>query len=332
MQQTNIAQLPCNNHLPMWVGVVNNRWMLDEWCDAWHRPNAAHSCRRRRDDSDSTAMRIGHCGDRRLKAMIATRCAKRQEGVPTQICGQPGFIALLRLGLPSVTLHTCRQPCSACSGRLQQCSRLQQPRLDRPSLAGPCCSASSRPFPLQTGSPRRQKQSPRLFPTPSLPARTCLQIRAAIPLLKAKPRCAPLPPAGQGLRSLKSARSAFHTLQAIATATATAIAQTAGSVKGGPGCSGQAQAQAEATVGGQPWMRWSASPLGILMRAALVWQITNRPTLVSLLQATAYSKAFADSLATAGCGGNVAQTTTSAVDESFKTVRASGAHHAFATT
>jgi hypothetical protein len=56
----------------------------------------------------------------------------------------------------------------------------------------------------------------------------------------------------QGLRSLDTARSALLALQAIATATATAIAQTAGSVKGGPGCSGQAQAQAEATVGGQP--------------------------------------------------------------------------------
>jgi hypothetical protein len=55
MQQTNIAQLPYNTHLPMWVGAVKNERM-SEWCGALHRPNAANSCRRRRDDSGSTAM------------------------------------------------------------------------------------------------------------------------------------------------------------------------------------------------------------------------------------------------------------------------------------
>lgn len=45
-------------------------------------------------------------------------------------------------------------------------------------------------------------------------------------------------------------------LQSVATSVATAIAQTAGSVKGGPGCVGQANASASAQVGGDVLAGW----------------------------------------------------------------------------
>ena len=136
--------------------------------------------------------------------------------------------------------------------------------------------------------------------------------------------------------------------QAIAYAVARAAAFTAGSVEGGPGCKGQAQAEASAKAQSYAQVITRRRKCGLLQRqgrgqraprdAGESWERTRQLQRTNGLCCTAFSphshhpaplgprpaqpwpQAFATALADAGCGGNAASVSSSAFQEAVATV------------